>query len=138
MTNSFMTLLAFDVGDKRIGVARANSIAKIASPLTTIANEQGVFEAINDIIKSESADVIVVGLPRNLSGEDTAQTRAVRSFAADLAKHCNKQIEYQDEALTSHKAEAELRDAGKNYQKGDVDALAATYILEDYLTTHKI
>ena len=136
-TNSLVTLLAFDVGDKRIGVAKANSIARMASPLITIQNDQDVFATISNIISSEGADIIVVGLPRNLSGDDTAQTRSAREFAANLAKHTKMKVRMQDEALTSHKAEAELRSNGKQYEKGHIDALAATYILEDYLRDNK-
>jgi len=137
-TNSLVTLLAFDVGDKRIGVAIANSIARMASPLITIQNDQDVFATISNIISSEGADIIVVGLPRNLSGDDTAQTRSAREFAAKLAKHTKMKVYMQDEALTSHKAEAELRSSGKKYDKGHIDALAATYILEDYLRDNKV
>src|SRR3989344_8588833 len=126
--------IALDVGEVRIGVAVANSIARLPYPHTTLAHNQTIYQQIADIIKNEDATVVVVGLPRNLSGDDTAQTAYVRDFAAKIS---HDTVVFQDEALTSHKAEAELKARKKPYEKGDVDALAATYILEDYLQTEK-
>jgi putative Holliday junction resolvase len=125
------SILGLDVGEARIGVALANSVARLASPYTTLANTDSVLEQIHGIIKQEAVGLIVVGLPRNLSGEDTSQTRYCRNFGERLAPFA--EVTFQDEALTSHKAEAELKMRGKVYDKGDIDSLAATYILEDYL-----
>ncbi len=125
------SILALDVGETRIGIALANTVARLASPLVTLTNNDSVFDQIHDIIKKESVELVVVGLPRNLSGEDTDQTRYCRSFAEHLSEF--SRVALQDEALTSKKAESELNARGKAYEKGDVDSLAATYILEDYL-----
>lgn len=127
------TVLAFDVGDRRIGVASASLVARFAQPLTTILNDENVWQSIATIVKTENATTLVVGLPRSLQGNDTDQTRIVRDFADTLADKTGLQINLQDEALTSRQAEAELRSRNKNFEKGDIDALAATYILEDYL-----
>lgn len=131
--NNGSNLLAFDVGDRRIGVAAASLIARLARPLTTLNNDDSVWEEIANIIKTESAGTLVVGLPRSLKSEDTDQTRVVRRFASELKQKTGLDVVLQDEALTSHRAETELRARGKQYAKGDIDALAATYILEDYL-----
>lgn len=125
------SILGLDVGEVRVGVALANSVARLAGPYTTLANTDSIFEQIHDIIKRESVEQVVVGLPRNLSGEDTDQTRYCRAFGARLEPFVP--IAFQDEALTSHKAEAELKSRGKAYGKADIDSLAATYILEDFL-----
>jgi putative Holliday junction resolvase len=125
------SILGLDVGEVRVGVALANSVARLASPYLTLANTGSVIQQIHDIIDKESVDVVVVGLPRNLSGEDTDQTRYCRSFADQLTPFVK--VVFQDEALTSRKAEAELQARGKAYEKGDIDSLAATYILEDFL-----
>lgn len=124
------SVLALDVGNSRVGVARASSIARLPEPLTTLVNDDTIFEKIQLLVEEHAAKVVVVGLPRNLSGEDTDQTRIVRQFASKLT---GASIVFQDEALTSKKAEAELAKRGGSFAKGDVDALAATYILEDYL-----
>jgi putative transcription antitermination factor YqgF len=68
-----------------------------------------------------------------LQGQETDQTGYVRNFVATLQKEISTPIVLQDEALTSHHAEEELESRGKPYAKGDIDALAACYILEDYL-----
>lgn len=127
------SIVALDVGEKRIGVAIASQIARLARPLTTIPNDKHTLEVLNQIIQEESVTTLVVGLPRNLSGEDTPQTAYVRQFTEQLD---HDMIRFQDEALTSKKAEMELRQRGKPYTKGDIDALAATYILDDYLQQH--
>ncbi len=129
------SILGLDVGEKRIGAALANTIARIASPYLTLANTDTVLDDIRGIIERESVELVVVGLPRNLSGEDTDQTRYCRQFAAQLESFAP--IVFQDEALTSRKAEAELKARRKPYDKEDIDSLAATYILEDYLTTQR-
>lgn len=133
MQTSLTTIVALDVGAQRIGVASANNIARIASPLATLPNTDTVAEVIAKLLTDEATIVLVVGLPRNLNGDSTAQTDAVRAFVEKLRPVVDIPIAFQDEALTSRKAEEELISRGKPFAKGDIDALAATYILEDYL-----
>ena len=133
MQTNLTTIVALDVGSQRIGVASANSIAQIATPLVTLPNTDSVVSAIASLLADESATTLVVGLPRNLNGEDTAQTQAVRQFVEMLKPAVSVPVVFQDEALTSRKAEDELIARGKPFSKGDIDALAATYILEDYM-----
>jgi putative Holliday junction resolvase len=135
MNDQPRTILALDVGEKRIGVARANSLARLASPLTTLTVSDSVMSDRQALCQQESATVLVLGLPRNLSGQDTAQTQRIRDFGEQLAVAVRLPIVWQDEAVTSEQAEAELKQRGKPYGKGDIDALAATYILEDYIRT---
>ena len=130
-------LLALDVGGQRIGVAYASGIARLARPLKTISNDVSVWSELAALVKSEQIGTVVVGLPRNLSGEDTEQTRVARDFAVQLVQQMQVEVVLQDEALTSVKAESELKRRGKAFSKGEVDALAATYILEDYLGGQK-
>jgi putative Holliday junction resolvase len=133
MTNT--SILALDVGAKRVGVALASSVARLPHPLTTLAADDALFDKIGEIIANEAVDTIVVGLPRGLDGQHTAQTQAVEDFTAELKNHVTVPVYEQDEALTSRQAEAELQARGGDYQKGDIDALAATYILEDFLAS---
>ncbi len=125
-------IIALDIGKTRIGVAKAHTVARFPSPYTTLINDATVIEAIRAILQAESVETIVVGLPRSLSGNETDQTVYTRDFARQLEEYAT--IVFQDEALTSKKAQAELELRRKPYTKGDIDALAATYILEDYLT----
>ncbi len=133
MQSASSEILALDVGERRIGVASANPAARMATPLTTLTHEADIFEQIAALLADHSAMALVIGLPRGLDGQETAQTQRVRDFAAQLAAHVAVPLHWQDEALTSRKAEDELQSRGKPFSKGDIDALAATYILEDFL-----
>lgn len=127
--------MALDVGEKRIGVAVADTAVQIAIAYDTIAVDGNEVEEILRIISLESADTLVVGYPRNQSGEATTQTAFVETFAAKF-EGLVPRIEFQDESLTSVRAEELLTAQNKPYEKGDVDALAASLILQDYLEAH--
>jgi putative Holliday junction resolvase len=127
------SILALDIGEVRIGLAIAHSDTRFPLPLTTLANDPLFSGKLQEIIARESVTRLVLGLPRGLDGQSTRQTGYVRDFAADLGRTIKLPVTFQDEALTSHKAEQELRARNKAYTKEDVDALSATYILEDYL-----
>lgn len=131
------TILALDVGGRRIGVARAHTLARLPQPLTTILNDQQVFENLQKLAVDEQAVAIVIGLPRGLNGQETAQTQSTRSFCSKLKQQLNLPVYLQDEALTSQKAEKELSASGERPDKAMIDALAATYILEDFLRQEK-
>lgn len=129
-------VVALDVGTRRIGVATGWSDVRIAQPLMTLEHDDDIVSRIADLLAKQDAGQLVVGLPRNLSGDDTAQTGYVRDFVAKLEPVVETPITYQDEALSSSRAEAELNKRGKDYAKGDIDALAAAFILEDYFETN--
>ncbi|MCA9325982.1 Holliday junction resolvase RuvX [Candidatus Saccharibacteria bacterium] len=124
--------LALDVGAARIGVALANDVARIASPLPVLANDESFCSKLRDLTSEHHISQIVVGWPRGLDGQETEQTRYVENFISKLDL-CGVPVVRQDEALTSVQAEAELKKSGKNFTKGDIDSLSAVYILEDFL-----
>ncbi len=128
------TIAALDYGEVRVGVALTSSVARLPRPLTTLANDDHLFETLAALAEKETVTLFVVGLPRDLSSNDTAQTTRVRQFATRLARQ-GIPVELQDEALTSQAAEAELRRRHKPYTRADIDALSACLILEDYLGT---
>lgn len=136
MLSSSNSILALDVGGRRIGVAVANAVARIARPVKALENNGQFVNELQKCIDEYDAAVLVVGLPRGLDGQHTAQTSAVEGFVETLRSHVPLPIHWQDEAVTSKKAEAELNQRGGTYEKGDIDALAATYILEDFLHDH--
>ena len=127
------TIIALDVGERRIGVAVATTEARMPSPLTTLINEGDIAATIQKTVNDQQAAALVVGLPRGLDGQETAQTAAVRQFAERISPVVGVPLYWQDEAVTSRQAEEELKARGKPYQKADIDALSATYILEDFL-----
>lgn len=126
-------ILALDVGTRRIGVAQADSVSRIAFPITTIDVDGNELDKIGALIKDNEPTTLVVGYPRNQSGEPTAQTALVEGFTEKL-KTFGVPIVFQDESLTSVIAEERLQMQG-NYTKSDIDAMAATIILSDYLET---
>jgi putative Holliday junction resolvase len=126
-------LLGIDVGEKRVGLAIVANGLSIPRPLLTLANNEDLLNEITSIISEREIDKLVLGLPRNLSGEETPQTAYVRDFAKQIQSETSLPIVFQDEALTSVQAKQSLSQTGKPYEKGDVDSLAACTILSDYL-----
>jgi putative Holliday junction resolvase len=129
-------ILSLDVGERRVGVAIANSIAKLSSPYKTLINTDQVYEEILSILKNEEIDIIVVGLPQNLSSEDTDQTRYVRLFTDKLKDISKTAVYFENEALSSVRARNTLDESGKPYKKADIDSLAACYILDDFISNN--
>ena len=126
------SLLALDVGEARIGVALGDTAVKIAVPFGAIEVDGTEITQIAQLTVREGTDVIVVGYPRNQSGEATAQTAYVKQFASQLTDLAND-IVFQDESLTSVMAEQRLKARGGQYSRGDIDAEAAVIILQDYI-----
>lgn len=124
--------LALDIGERRIGAAVGDETVRIAVPFAVIEVDGKELEHIARLVVDEEIDTIVVGYPRNQSGEVTAQTEYVEAFAVqltDMALH----VVFQDESLTSVLAKQQLEAHRMPYTKGDIDAQAAAIILQDYL-----
>ena len=119
-------LVGLDVGQKRTGIARASTIAKLAEPMIIVDTDKAV-EALKDLISKSKIEAIVVGLPRNLNGEDTAQTNWVKQWAAEAKTSIELPFYWQDESLTTKLAEARKLDSSY------ADAEAAAIILQDFL-----
>jgi len=127
-------ILALDYGEKRVGVAVAHVVARLPRPLITLPNTETLLTDIRKLVDQENAGLVIVGLPRGMDGGYTAQTKAAEAFAKQLEPILTVPVELTDETLTSVDAEGSL--AGRTHSKGDIDALAAAYILERYLTEH--
>ena len=129
-----MRVLGLDVGEKRIGVARGDSDTRIAVPVGFIVRDGSEWEKIRQISRIYSTAFFIVGLPRSNEGSETKQSLYVREFAKELAREAPEaKIRFQDESLTSVVAEERLKARKKSYEKGDIDAEAATVILQDFL-----
>lgn len=129
-------VLALDSGSSRIGLAIASWPGGVATPYATLNNDQHFLEKLINIINQENIQYLVVGYPRGINGEGTNQSHSVTSFANWLSESIKIRLFFQDEDLTSIKAEAELRSRKVPYQKEDIDSLSATYILEDFINEH--
>jgi putative Holliday junction resolvase len=130
------TLIGFDFGSRRIGVAVGETSTRIASPLTAIEGEanDARFEAIGRIVEEWSPAGFVVGLPRHSDGSEHAVAKLAEKFARRLEARYGVPVSFVDETLTSADAEATLRATRtRPGRKSDVDALAAALILQSYL-----
>lgn len=129
------TLLGFDYGTKRIGVAVGQDISRSVTPLTTLPsqNDKPDWDAISKLITEWQPDRLVVGLPLHLDGSVQPLTQKAQRFGNQLKGRYNLPVEMVDERLTSHEAEAELAARGGKVAKADIDALAAALILQSWL-----
>jgi putative Holliday junction resolvase len=129
--------LGLDVGERRIGVAIADELGMIASPLTVVERRRGDLAKIQELASHRGVDRIVVGLPTGMSGREGPQAASVRAFVDEMraAADDGPAIEFWDERLTTAVAERALRERGtrRSRAKGEVDAMAAAVILQGYL-----
>lgn len=130
-----LPIIGLDIGERRIGVAVADGQVRLAVPLTTLTVDGSEVARLRQLIADRGVGTLVVGYPRNQSGQPTAQTAAVEAFVGRLGEGVPPVV-YQDESLTSVLAEQRLVAQKIAYTKADIDAQAATIILQDYLETH--
>jgi len=129
-------VLALDSGSSRVGLAIASWPGGVPTPYATLENDQNFLEKLTKIIQQENVQYLVVGYPRGMNGEGTSHSHDVTSFANRISESIKVQLFFQDEDLTSIKAEAELKSRKGTYRKEDIDSLSATYILEDFINEH--
>ena len=129
-----MRIIGLDVGTRRIGVAKADTSVRIAIPNGfVLVNGQEIPEILR-IARLNDTNFFVVGLPRSNDGNETAQSAYARKFADTLAASMpGARIYFQDESLTSVVAEERLKKRKKNFEKGEIDAEAASIILQDFI-----
>ena len=132
--------IALDYGERRIGVAVSDPTRTIASPLTTLQRRAGKrppWPEIAKLVEENEVDEAVVGLPLDLSGDETAWTAEVRQFGADLERRTGLPVRWIDERMTSVAAERAVRGMGlkrsEREQKERIDAAAAALILDAWL-----
>ena len=136
-------LLALDVGEARIGVARGETGASFAFGRGYIVRQKLSLDvaAVRSLAEAEGAARIIVGLPSRLRGGDSPQTEKVRRFAAELTK-AGLEVAFEDERLTTKLASQGLVKSGlkkkRRQEKGLLDERAAVLILESYLAKHPL
>ena len=136
------TLLGFDFGTKRIGVAVGQTLTGNARPLTTLRvnNEQPDWEAIGRLIASWQPVQLVVGLPVNMDGSEHALAATVHEFAEQLRARFALPVDLIDERLSSHEAQQIAVGMGgrsaphSRAAKEQLDRIAAQVILETWLS----
>lgn len=123
-------VLALDVGDARVGVARGHTIARLPEPLDVITNDESFIANLSKVIQKYSTQILVVGLPRSLDGQETAQTAKIREFVAKIHQNISLPVVFIEETLTSVDADEYLKN-NKN-AKFSQDSVAACYILTEF------
>jgi putative Holliday junction resolvase len=131
-------LLAVDWGDRRIGLALSDELGMIASPAGVVERRAGKRPPIAELIRRAEAlgaRGFVVGLPLDASGEDTPRALEARHVAAELGKRTGLPVRLVDERFTTASALRTIQEMGGSTRgrKGDVDALAATILLQHAL-----
>ncbi|OGV77033.1 MAG: Holliday junction DNA helicase RuvA [Methylotenera sp. RIFCSPLOWO2_02_FULL_45_14] len=130
------TVLAFDFGERRIGIAVGEHLLATANPLTTIDNESNDirFQMISTLVKEWQPKLLVVGLPLNVDGTEHAVTQLCKKFARRLNGRFNLPVILIDERYSSVEASTQLNQAGikGRAQKAVLDQVAAQTILQSY------
>jgi putative Holliday junction resolvase len=135
-------VLAFDFGQRRIGVACGDTVSRTAAPQGTVAMGPGGprWTEIGTLLRNWQPGLTVVGLPYNVDGSDSTMTAAARDFAAELQRRFGLPVALVDERYSSREAQATLkaaRESGlrrRRVAKADVDAAAACVILERWFS----
>jgi putative holliday junction resolvase len=133
------TVLAFDYGEKRIGVAIGNTLTRHARALTVLENRNREyrFDEIGKLIGEWKPDVVVVGLPMHPDGAPHEMTQLAKRFGNQLSGRFNVPVSWVDERYSSVEAKSQLKTSGVRMNaKGrydDIDAEAARVILQQYL-----
>ena len=128
--------LGIDYGEKRVGLALSDRLNLIASPYKTLKyiSENELIINLKKIVLEKNIKVFVLGLPLNMKGEDTAQTKKVRRFKKHL-KILQLPIVYEDEMFSSviAKKALVLQNVKTGHNKSEIDRTAAAIILQQYL-----
>ena len=128
--------IGIDLGSKRVGLALSDKMNMIASPYKTliVKNEQDLLDQLRLIIVDFKVKTIVLGLPLNMNGEDSAQTKKIREFKSVLSIF-NLPIKLEDERLSSVSAKRSLimQDIKTGHNKSEIDKRAAAIILQQFL-----
>ena len=128
------TLLAFDYGDIRIGVAVGQTVTATASPLTSVRVRGRCpdWNTITSLVRTWEPDALVVGLPYNMDGSDQETTHSARRFGRQLHGRFQLPVHMVDERLTTREAKSRLAEQGD--PDGDDDPVAAQVILESWFS----
>ncbi|WP_194398391.1 Holliday junction resolvase RuvX [Microbacterium atlanticum] len=131
--------LGVDVGRARVGVASCDPDGLLATPVETVPRDDASVARIVALADEHAALEVLVGLPLNMQGEDTASTRDAREFAAAVAAASERPVRLVDERLSTVSAHAALRSSGRSQRSSRtiVDQVAAVVLLQQALDVEK-
>ncbi|MCR5652605.1 MAG: Holliday junction resolvase RuvX [Ruminococcus sp.] len=135
-----MIILSVDLGKARTGLAISDITETLASPLAQISekNPKVLLEKVANVALARGADLIVVGLPKNMDGTEGESAKYAREFAKDLKEKTGIIVRMQDErgtTITAHDYLNATNTRGMK-RKNVVDSVAATIILQNYLDSN--
>lgn len=134
-----MRRLALDIGERRIGVAVSDPSGRVATPLMVLDARELARDAkpLRRLLEDYEPGEFVVGLPLTLSGDEGPQAAAIRATVRRLIEPMGVPVTYHDERFTSTDAKRAMAEAGADSraQRGSVDMVAATLLLQSYLDT---
>ncbi len=132
-----MRILALDVGERRIGIAKSDPLGWTAQGVESwaVRGDRADVEHIAGLAAELGAEQVLVGLPRNMNGTYGPMTERIRAFGALVAQHTGLPVRYWDERLTTAAAQRTLLegDVRRSRRKQVVDKLAACLLLQSYL-----
>ena len=135
-----MRVLALDIGERRVGVAFADTAHGVSVPLVVLpANEvETRAPSFRRIVEDHEPDLLLAGRPLTMAGEEGPQARRVEAFAEKLAAACGLPLEFTDERLSSTQAKQILREQGmsEKQMRGKIDCVAASLFLQAWLDGH--
>lgn len=128
--------LGIDFGTKRVGLAISDRSNIIASPYRTLnyVSEKDLITQLETVVSENDIEILVLGLPINMKGEDTVQTKKVRNFK-EILSTLQIPIVFEDERLSSVSAinSLILQNVKTGHNKPEIDKTAAAIILQQYL-----
>lgn len=137
-----MRAMALDIGEVRIGVALSDTTGSLASPLTVLPVQEVLSNAksFRRILEDWEPDILVIGRPKTMAGEDGPQAQRIMEQARQIADACQLPLTFQDERLSPQEAKRILRKQGLSEKKmrGKVDAVAASLFLQTWLDRQKM
>ena len=136
-----MIIMSVDLGKARTGLAVCDKTEFLASPYTVIFEKSPKMlpQRVAEAVKEVKAELVVVGLPKNMDGTEGESAQNARAFAATLTELTGVQTVMQDErgtTVTAHNFLNDTNTRGKK-RKNAVDAVAATIILQDFLDSRR-
>jgi len=133
-------ILGIDYGEVRVGLSLSDLTQTIANPFRTIIykSADNLLDQLKEIIAENEVEKLVVGVPYNMKGEDTKQTLKVKEFISFLESNLSYDIELIDERLSSIEAEKTMHKMNikTGHNKSDIDKIAASVILQEYLDSY--
>lgn len=137
-----MRVLGLDIGEKRIGVATADTVTRIATPLRVMEAKEVVENAPSwrRVLEDYEPEILVCGLPTTLQGAQGKQARRVKEVAQCIADASELPLKFVDERLSSSQAKRILREQGLSERdmRGKIDSVAASLFLETWLAAQDV